>query len=275
MGSIHVSMKSRSAYGSEMRKFTRDCAWLWCPAQRSWALLPIDLMLIVFCFGHADFSSSHPARDVLIDAWLCAFAWRLGLTVHSLVHEWGHLSVGRWLRVEVDASRMMNLLGNRPILCHLVALFPFAPEASAPLFVQVRPESELDDSRIRRSGFVVGLVFSLLLVGGLAWLPLSRNFLLASYLGALLAHGGASLTDLASFTTYPRRFGLMACGNVTLMAKTLATETAALPDRLRIVLQRMLAISQMRGAQAGGGRCARCASRSARPPRQKASQRKA
>ncbi len=47
---------------------------------------------------------------------------------------------------------------------------------------------------------------------------------------------------------------LMACGNVTLLAGTLTGENAALPKRLRSLLRRMLAISQMRGAQAGGER---------------------
>jgi len=43
------------------------------------------------------------------------------------------------------------------------------------------------------------------------------------------------------------------CGNVTLMGRLMGTEKAALPPRAADVLRSMLRVSQMRGAQSGGG----------------------
>jgi hypothetical protein len=73
------------------------------------------------------------------------------------------------------------------------------------------------------------------------------------WLGDLTQHHRAAPLDLKPLTVDSKGFGLMACGNVTLMAKALGSDTSALPKRIRFLLERMLSISQMRGAQAGGG----------------------
>jgi hypothetical protein len=71
--------------------------------------------------------------------------------------------------------------------------------------------------------------------------------------GCLLSVAAAYVTDVTRLTRYAHETEVIACGNVTLLSELLPREDRALPPRLQRLLLRMLQVSQIRGAQSGGG----------------------
>jgi hypothetical protein len=193
----------------------------------------------------------------LLRALFAVVAFRLGLVLNSLLNEWGHVLVGVWRGAGRRALNAPNLLGRRPLSAHVVALLPFAPDGRGDLSVRIDGLSPVSSRIVRRGGFFVGAALSLATLIGVAAAVRSEQSVLpiaiGYALGTALALVGAVVSDLTQRTHYAALANIMACGNVTLMGRLFAEERAAFPKRSQTLIRSMLSISQMRGAQSGGG----------------------
>lgn len=186
-----------------------------------------------------------PAR-----AWLAVVSFRLAVVLNSLCNEWGHLTLASML-ANGKVWSGGNALGHRPLWTHLAALVPFTADRRGELWVRVPARETTHYDIIRVGGWFLGATTSLISIVAAHRVIGVPHLTCAYAAGVAFTLCGAALSDLLRLGK--RDAGVMACGNVTLMGALPATGGSPFPAERRSLLEAMLRISQMRGAQSGGG----------------------
>ena len=216
-----------------------------CPAAGEAAspVLPIgDAVVLAVVFG--------ATRSVSATA-LALVAFRWAAVTGALLNEWAHLAVAVWQGAGRGALHGRNLLGHRPLRAHAWACLPFGPDRRGDLHVEIAGLAPAVARRVRVGGFWLSasaiVAAAALAVHG----DVSTGLALA--LGGLLSVAASFVTDLGATSVYRHHPSRMGCGNLTLLGRLLPGETGVVPDRVGKLLKAMLHVTQLRGAQSGGG----------------------
>jgi hypothetical protein len=202
------------------------------------------------------FGTGLVATRSLAVAAIGVFTFRLAAVIGALANEWAHVIMALGHGAGRNAWNRENLLGHRSLRVHASALVPFSLDRRGDLHVDVRGLTLGVASQVRVVGFwlsaastAAAALVTARSAFGTAWFPVAASFAA----GGLLSVVASFATDVAASSPYRAHPSLMGCGNLTLLGRLLPGESRAVPPRIGAMLRAMLQVTQMRGAQSGGG----------------------
>ena len=180
-------------------------------------------------------------------------AFRLAAVIGALANEWAHIAVALLHGASTrTACTRSNLLGHLPLRTHALACLPGSLDRRGDLFVDIPGLPPAATHRVRVVGFWLSALATLTTAAAAIALG-GGPCAYAATLGALLSVAASAATDLASTSPYHAHPTRMGCGNLTLLGRLLPGESTAVPARVGALLEAMLHVTQLRGAQSGGG----------------------
>jgi len=194
-------------------------------------------------------------RSLAVSA-LGLVSFRVAAVLGALANEWAHLVVARLRGGARGAWHRGNLTGHRPLRVHAAALLPFTLDRRGELHVEIPglTPAAARDARVLGFWLSAASTATAALVAATSSFGTVWFFAAAAFaLGGLASVAASFATDLAATSPYRADTGRMGCGNLTLLGRLLPGESKAVPARVGAMLEAMLHVTQMRGAQSGGG----------------------
>jgi hypothetical protein len=187
---------------------------------------------------------------------LGAIGFRLAVVLGALANEWAHIVVAHRHRAGPAALNRANLTGHCPLRVHGAALVPFMPDRRGGLYVEIRGLTPAAARHVRVNGFWLSTTATLLATAAALKCSFGTEWFFVAWtvtVGGLLSVAASFATDLALGSPFRGLSHRMGCGNLTLLGRLSPGESRAIPARVGALLKSMLRVTQLRGAQSGGG----------------------